>query len=96
MSKYEEPKYSVLQSHGDIEIREYGPKIVAETVVKGERVKANNEAFAILVRYIFGKNIAVTNIPMTVPVTQSQQSEKIAMTVPVIQQEAGQNLAARI
>lgn len=94
MSKYEEPKYSVLQSHDDIEIRQYEPKIVAETVVQGERDKANNEAFAILVRYIFGNNTTVKGIGMTTPVTQLQPSEKISMTVPVIQQEAGQRVAA--
>lgn len=84
MSKYEESKYSVLRSHCDIEMRQYEPKIVAETVVKGERDKASNDAFSILAAYIFGENT---------PVTQSQQSKKIAMTAPVIQQEAGQDIA---
>ncbi len=96
MSKDEEPKYSVLRSHDDIEIRQYGPKIVAETVVKGERDKACNDAFSILAEYIFGKNTLVTDIAMTTPIKQSQRSEKIAMTVPVIQQESGQDIAMTI
>ncbi|MBW4491080.1 MAG: heme-binding protein [Trichocoleus desertorum ATA4-8-CV12] len=84
MSKSEEPKYTVLQSYGDIEIRQYEPKIVAETVVKAERGKANNDAFGILAGYIFGQNISVT---------QPQKSEKIAMTAPVMQQAASQAIA---
>ncbi len=93
MSQTEEPKYSVLQSYDDIEIRQYEPKIVAETVIQTERDRANKAAFSILAAYIFGENTSVTKIAMTAPVTQSQPSEKIAMTAPVIQQEAGENLA---
>ncbi|MEH2209552.1 SOUL family heme-binding protein [Nostoc sp.] len=93
MSQTEEPKYSVLQSYNDIEIRQYEPKIVAETVIQTERDRANKAAFSILAAYIFGENTSVTKIAMTAPVTQSQPSEKIAMTAPVIQQEAGENLA---
>ncbi|MBD1864967.1 heme-binding protein [Trichocoleus desertorum] len=84
MSKSEEPKYTVLQSYGDIEIRQYEPKIVAETVVKAERGKANNDAFGILAGYIFGQNLSVT---------QPQKSEKLAMTAPVMQQAAGSAIA---
>ncbi|MEH2222741.1 SOUL family heme-binding protein [Nostoc sp.] len=89
MSQTEEPKYCVLQSYDDIEIRQYEPKIVAETVIQTERDRANKAAFSILAAYIFGENTSVTKIAMTAPVTQSQPSEKIAMTAPVIQQEAG-------
>ncbi len=93
MSQTEEPKYCVLQSYDDIEIRQYEPKIVAETVIQTERDRANKAAFSILAAYIFGENTSVTKIAMTAPVTQSQPSEKIAMTAPVIQQEAGENIA---
>ncbi|ODH00967.1 hypothetical protein A4S05_31165 [Nostoc sp. KVJ20] len=93
MSQTEEPKYSVLQSYDDIEIRQYEPKIVAETVIQTERDRANKAAFSILAAYIFGENTSVKKIAMTAPVTQSQPSEKIAMTAPVIQQEAGENIA---
>ena len=84
MSKTEGPQYTVLQSYNDIEIRQYEPKLVAETVVFGERGKANNDAFGILAGYIFGKNISVT---------QPQSSEKIAMTAPVLQQAASEKIA---
>lgn len=84
MSKSEEPSYTVLQSYVDIEIRQYEPKIVAETIVKAERGKANNDAFGILAGYIFGQNISVS---------QPQKSEKIAMTAPVMQQAAGEKIA---
>ncbi len=93
MSQTEEPKYYVLQSDGDIEIRQYEPKIVAETVIQAQRDRANKAGFSILATYIFGENTSVTKIAMTAPVTQSQPSEKIAMTAPVIQQEAAENIA---
>ncbi|MFN6527327.1 heme-binding protein [Nostoc sp. ChiSLP03a] len=93
MSQTEEPKYCVLQSYDDIEIRQYEPKIVAETLIEAQRDRANKAAFSILAAYIFGENTSVTKIAMTAPVTQSQPSEKIAMTAPVIQQEAGENIA---
>ncbi|WP_339383572.1 SOUL family heme-binding protein [Oculatella sp. LEGE 06141] len=93
MSQYEEAKYSVLQSQGDIEIRQYEPKLVAETVAQGTRDAALNTAFSILVNYILGENMPATEIAMTVPVTQAAESQKIAMTAPVLQQELGQDIA---
>ncbi|MDZ8095358.1 MAG: heme-binding protein [Nostoc sp. DedQUE05] len=94
MSQTEEAKYCVLQSYDDIEIRQYEPKIVAETLIEAQRDRANKAAFSILAAYIFGENTSVTKIAMTAPVTQSQPSEKIAMTAPVIQQEARGNIAS--
>ena len=94
MSTSEEPKYSVLQSYGDIEIRQYEPKVVAETVVEGERKKASNNGFFILANYISGANTHETKNAITV--TQSRQSEKIAMTMPVIQQEVGATMTAPV
>ena len=85
MSKYEEPKYTLIQSKDNIEIRQYEPILVAETVVKGNQSEAANNAFSILANYIFGANTTTTNIAMTAPVTQFQQGEKIAMTAPVMQ-----------
>jgi hypothetical protein len=92
MSQYEQPKYTVLQSHDGIEIRQYEPKIVAETLVNGERTDAANAAFSILAGYIFGENTPATNIPMTAPVMQTRPGEKISMTVPVTQQAVGQTI----
>ncbi len=87
----EEPAFSVLHKEGDIEIREYTPYLVAETVVDGsaDRNAAASEGFRRLFRYISGDNSAAGKITMTAPVLQSQaqkdDGEKIAMTAPVQQ-----------
>jgi hypothetical protein len=84
----EQPKYTVLSSSADKEVRRYEARIVAETYLEGAREKALNEAFSILARYIFGGNEPAQRIAMTSPVTQSRDSERIAMTAPVLQQQA--------
>lgn len=82
----ETPKYEVLTSDGDKEIRSYSSYIVAKTRVKGEFKAVQNEAFRILAGYIFGDNKTKQTISMTAPVVQSEaQSEKISMTAPVVQ-----------
>ncbi|MGF1521876.1 MAG: heme-binding protein [Leptolyngbyaceae cyanobacterium] len=85
MAQYEEPKYTLIQSSGNIEVRYYEPILVAETVVDGARSEAANNAFSILANYIFGANTTSTSIAMTAPVTQFQQGEEITMTAPVLQ-----------
>jgi hypothetical protein len=87
----EEAEYRIIRSDGDLELREYAPSIVAETVVEGEFEKAGNRAFRPLFRYIDGHNLNQEEIAMTAPVSQERRSEKIAMTAPVSQQsrEAG-------
>jgi len=87
----EEPAFSILRQDGDIEIREYTPYLVAETLIAGvnDRNAAANEGFRRLFRYISGDNSAAGKIAMTAPVLQSQndkdKGEKIAMTAPVQQ-----------
>lgn len=85
VSKVEQPKYSVVEQQGSIEIRDYGAMIVAEAQVTGERKTAINKGFRVIADYIFGNNISSKKVDMTAPVTQ-QASEKIAMTAPVTQQ----------
>ena len=84
-SNVEKPKYKVLSSNQNIEIREYPAMIVAETDVVGERDKAIREGFRIIADYIFGNNLVGEEVAMTAPVTQ-QPSKKISMTAPVMQQ----------
>lgn len=87
----ETPKYDVIKKSENFEIRKYQPYIVAETTVEGDFKSAQSEAFRILAGYIFGKNRANQNIPMTAPVSQNkapQKSETIAMTAPVSQIKA--------
>lgn len=87
-SNVETPVYMVYSKSGNLEIREYGPTIVAEATVEGERHQAIQRGFRIIADYIFGNNLSSTKVAMTAPVIQ-QSSEKIAMTAPVIQQAKG-------
>lgn len=83
----ETPKYEVLKSEGDMEIRAYSGYIVAKTTVKGEFKAVQGEAFRILAGYIFGNNEKKQTLSMTAPVVQEKSSgnEKLAMTAPVVQ-----------
>ncbi|WP_295441512.1 heme-binding protein [Sphingorhabdus sp. EL138] len=93
-SNVETPSYAVSSKSGNLEIREYGPTIVAEATVAGERDKAIQRGFRIIADYIFGNNLSSTKVAMTAPVMQ-QSSEKIAMTAPVIQQASGKSWNVR-
>jgi len=84
MSQVEQAPYTVLESHGSIEVREYAPMIVAEVEVRGERMKALNQGFRLIAGYIFGNNLSAKKVAMTAPVTQ-EAGEKLAMTAPVTQ-----------
>jgi hypothetical protein len=85
MSQVEQAKYSVIESYGQIEIRDYEGLIAAEVEVSGERKEAINKGFRLIANYIFGNNSSSQKVAMTAPVSQ-EQSEKIAMTAPVTQQ----------
>ncbi|MDX1974820.1 MAG: heme-binding protein [Rickettsiales bacterium] len=94
VSNVEQAKYEVVESQGNIQIRDYAPMIVAEAKVSGERKEAINEGFRIIADYIFGNNAPKQNVAMTAPVIQ-QPAEKIAMTAPVIQQGDGNQWKVR-
>ncbi|MCU0843715.1 MAG: heme-binding protein, partial [Spirochaetes bacterium] len=83
----ETPKYEILVSEGNKEIRSYSGYIVAKTTVKGDFRDAQGEAFRILAGYIFGGNEKKQKISMTAPVMQekSPTSENLSMTAPVVQ-----------
>ncbi|MGB5351823.1 MAG: heme-binding protein, partial [Polyangiales bacterium] len=65
---YDSPQYRVVKTLGDIEIREYEPYLVAQTVVDGNLESAGNQGFRILAKYIFGNNRGGQKIAMTSPV----------------------------
>lgn len=85
VSRVEQPKYAVVESDQNIEIRDYPAVIVAEAEVAGTRDKAIGDGFRIIADYIFGNNLSSRKVAMTAPVTQ-QSNEKIARTAPVTQQ----------
>jgi len=80
----EEPRFEVVETIGDVEIRRYAPRIAAETTVPGSEETARNEGFRRLAGYIFGGNARRDRIAMTAPVAQAR-GERIAMTAPVAQ-----------
>jgi hypothetical protein len=92
----EEPAYESLGTVAGLEIRRYGPRRAAETVVAGDEAGARSEGFSRLARYIFGGNAGAARIAMAAPVAQegargrsAQEGMRIAMTAPVAQQGAG-------
>lgn len=84
----EEPKYEVVFSEGDWEVRRYAPMLIAEAEVAGDMDEASNKGFRLIADYIFGNNQGSdaeqkSRIAMTAPVTVEPQSAKISMTAPV-------------
>ncbi len=86
----ESPRYQVIETTGNIEVRTYAPRIVAKTSVPGNFTSAQKKGFKLLADYIFGKNEKQEKISMTAPVTQSApKNEKIEMTAPVMMTQTG-------
>jgi hypothetical protein len=90
----EEPRFSVIDKIGVIEVRQYGARLAADVVVQGDEESARSDGFRLLADYIFGNNTARTKIAMTAPVAQ-ERSEKIAMTAPVSQTRDGSGWRVR-
>ena len=63
--------FEVLETHDDIEIRQYAPHLLATVRIEGKFDEAGSQAFRPLFNYISGDN---------------RSDEKIAMTAPVLQQ----------
>jgi DNA gyrase inhibitor GyrI len=91
----EEPAYTLVEAHGDIEIRDYPALILAEVEISGDRREATNRGFRPLAGYIFGGNSPREEIAMTAPVTSTRAAgasggQEIAMTAPVTSEPAGE------
>ena len=56
VSNVEQPKYKVVESSDNIEIRDYAPMIVAEAEVSGDRREAIGKGFRLIADYIFAKD----------------------------------------
>ena len=84
----EQPRYTVVERVGAVEVRRYEGRIAAQAVVSGDEERARNAGFRLVAGYIFGGNASSTQIAMTAPVAQAAKGEQIAMTAPVAQQPA--------
>jgi hypothetical protein len=86
----EEPHFRRRPLTASVELRRYGPRIAAETVVAAGEEQARNQGFRRLAGYIFGANHRGDEIAMTAPVAQqSTGGDEIAMTAPVAQSREG-------
>jgi len=70
----EQPDYTLVQTDGIFELRDYGPLVVAEVTHSGDRRSASGASFRRLAAYIFAQD-------------RPEGGEKIAMTAPVLQEE---------
>ncbi|AZL15479.1 SOUL family heme-binding protein [Rickettsiales endosymbiont of Stachyamoeba lipophora] len=70
ISHVEQPKYIVVKSLNDIEIRKYQPLIIAEVNITSERKDALIQGYDLLSDYILGNNQEKVAIEMTLPVAQ--------------------------
>jgi hypothetical protein len=85
----EEAPYQLVLESGDIQIRQYQPVLIAETVIEASYAESGNIGFKRLAGYIFGDNVQKQKMAMTTPVLREATSENIAMTAPVLQQKVG-------
>jgi hypothetical protein len=91
----EQPKYSVIGQVGAVEIRQYGPRIAAETVVAGGEYEARSVGFRRVAGYIFGANHAKQSIAMTAPVVQGPVVQGPVAQGPVAQGPVAQGPVAQ-
>ena len=89
----EEPAFEILGQEAGLEIRRYGSRLAAETLVEADETAARSAGFSRLAGYIFGGNAGAARIAMTAPV--SQHGTRIAMTAPVAQAAAGEGHVIR-
>lgn len=90
----ETPKYEVIQSTADYEIRKYCSSVIAEVTYDPTQFKGDKDGgFILLANYIGAvgnpQNTKPEKIAMTAPVI-TKTSEKIAMTAPVVTKTGGE------
>jgi hypothetical protein len=83
---YEEPRHTVVDHVGAVEIRQYESRVAAMVEFSGPGEAERSEAFRLLFAYIAGANSrspdAKDHIAMTAPV-DVRNSDRFAMTTPV-------------
>ena len=84
MSKVETPKFKVLSTFNNIEIRAYKSMLIAEIDVRETKKEAISQGFRSLADFIFGGNIRNDKIKMTAPVVQQSSSQgwKVSFVMP--------------
>ncbi|XP_061336640.1 heme-binding-like protein At3g10130, chloroplastic [Gastrolobium bilobum] len=93
----ETPKFEVIKSTHEYEIRKYAPSVVAEVTYEPSQFKGNKDGgFMVLANYIGAlgnpQNTKPEKIAMTAPVITKDTSvsgEKVAMTAPVVTKGGG-------
>ena len=74
-SAYESAEYSVLETDGNIELREY-PDLMLATTEMGSRLQGDDGSFGRLFRYISGGNQDKQKVAMTTPVFMESNSDQ--------------------
>ena len=74
MATIEQPSYEVTVRDGTFELRQYAPRIVAETQVASGWSASGTEGFRRLAAFIFGRNHRCTKLAMTAPVGQRRDA----------------------
>ena len=73
MAKLHEPKYTVEDKKGNIEIRQYEPMTIAKIDMSGNRIRSLRSGFGCLANYIFKGE---RKIAMTAPVQHVQDNRR--------------------
>ncbi|CAN1135016.1 hypothetical protein LINPERHAP2_LOCUS8613, partial [Linum perenne] len=92
----EVPKYELIKTCSEYEIRKYGPTVAAQITYDPSQLKGNKDGgFMVLANYIGAlgnpQNTKPEKIAMTAPVITQTSGEKIDMTAPVLTQQEGGN-----
>ena len=80
----ETPKYTVLKSYDDFELRQYGSMILAQTVMQSASYEnTSSQGFRTVASYIFGGNDEKKKIAMTAPVIMEMGDDtKMSFVMP--------------
>jgi hypothetical protein len=78
----EAPGYELIRTIGEVQVRAYAPRVVAEVFVPGTADRAGREAFAVLQGYLFGRNLQERKFAMTAPVMRSATPRLAAAASP--------------
>jgi len=83
-NKIETPKYTVLKSYDDFELRQYGSMILAQTVMQSASYEnTSGQGFRTVASYIFGGNSENKKIAMTAPVIMEMGDDtKMSFVMP--------------